>query len=430
MATPLTLALDRRGVKKDGTFPICLRLNFDGTQSYIGLKRSIDEKYWSQPTGRVTKGAPCKPSPGHWNDYLQEKLTQGEAVIAALKENGTLLAMSHADLKAMIVKGAPRPVTFSAYLDHIIEEFVSLNNHGQAKIYRQAKSFMAKYGDNPDNNYTFEQVNYRLLRLMESRYTPRIDGTLNGMGVSFRTLRAVWNRAIKEEVVKADRYPFKTFKIKKSKTHKSAISRDAMMAIAGMSLPAGSFSWHGRNYFLFSFHCRGMNFADIAQLRWGDAADGRISYVRTKTRRAGKHITIGITPAIRGILDQYYTPTSKPQDYIFPIIDPKSEVNLRLQAQYRLTSINHALKRWAKQLSLPVSLSFNTARHSWATIGRNMSLPIAVISQGLGHGDIETTAIYLDEFDNATMDEATALISEGMIAIPGGAGMEEGKDNL
>lgn len=51
------------------------------------------------------------------------------------------------------------------------------------------------------------------------------------------------------------------------------------------------------------------------------------------------------------------------------------------------------------------------ARHSWASIAKNYNLPIAVISEGLGHSNIKTTQIYLDTFDKNVIDDANKLIS-------------------
>lgn len=37
------------------------------------------------------------------------------------------------------------------------------------------------------------------------------------------------------------------------------------------------------NYFMFSFYSRGMNFADMANLKWENIINGRIIYRRSKT---------------------------------------------------------------------------------------------------------------------------------------------------
>ncbi|MEI7726156.1 MAG: site-specific integrase, partial [Bacteroidota bacterium] len=163
--------------------------------------------------------------------------------------------------------------------------------------------------------------------------------------------------------------------------------------------------WHGKNMFFFSFHTRGMNFSDIAKLKVKNIKDGRVSYQRSKTKRT---ISIKLTDNINNILNLYLD-DKNPDAYIFPVITDAHIASKQIHAYHGV--INHALKRWAKRLTIDSSLSFNTARHSWATIGKNMNIPIAVLSEGLGHADIGTTQIYLDSFSADVVDSASDLIS-------------------
>ena len=415
MATILARALDKRREKKNGTFPLCLRLNWAGKQSYINLGVSIESRYWSQEFGRVTRSAPVKPSPTAFNESLQKKLSEALSLIEQLSAAGTMETMSHPQLYQFLKngsapKGGHRQITLSAYLDQITQQYEQAGNLGQASVYKQAKGFLTRYGDKGEGQeYRFEDLSYRLLRLMEYKFQSRGPGNMNGLSFYLRTLRASFNRAIKEEVVSAQLYPFKKYQIKKSKTHKTAITMQEIERILALDLPVGTLAWHGRNLFMFSFHCRGMNFADIATLRYSNIERDRLVYVRKKT---AKRISILINAPIAAILALYCTAEHEANGYIFPIITVRGDdKKAHAQTMIYLGSVNHALKRWAQSLGLPRTLSFNTARHSWATIGRNMNLPIAIISQGLGHSDVETTTIYLDEFDMSAMDQASDALS-------------------
>ena len=148
-----------------------------------------------------------------------------------------------------------------------------------------------------------------------------------------------------------------------------------------------------------------MNFADIAKLTGKNIQSERIIYKRSKV---GKVISVKLNDKINAILD-IYKKEKNIDDYIFPVITDEQSRNLQIK-NYR-DSANHALKCWAKKLELDPTLSFNTARHSWATIGMDLNFPIAVISQGLGHNDIRTTQIYLDGFKNDVVDGANDLIT-------------------
>lgn len=50
------------------------------------------------------------------------------------------------------------------------------------------------------------------------------------------------------------------------------------------------------------------------------------------------------------------------------------------------------------------------ARHSWASVAKSKHIPIAVISEGMGHSSENTTQIYLASLDNAVIDHANRLI--------------------
>jgi integrase len=404
MASTVILMLDRRQAKKGGLYPISIVINFKGSRSYINLKRSVHPDFWDQETCRVLKGAKVSPKleVPQVNIYIQGKLTDAQRIVGGLEQTGEIDQLSHSELRTRIVNKSPK-ASFSKYLDGIVSEYKENGNAGQARIYGSIKKFLVRYSDG-DKDYKFEDINYKLLKKVELKFKPKVDGSKNGLSIYLRTIRAVWNRAIKEGLVKKEKYPFIDYQIKKSKTHKTAIKGEAMRKIMELELPIGTPAWHGRNMFMFSFYTRGMNFADVAKLRVKNITDGRITYLRSKTK---KIISIKLDVDINNILSHYLT-DKVPDDYVFPIITDETKATEQILAYHGV--INHALKRWAKKLNLDSSLSFNTARHTWATMGKDANLPIAVLSEGLGHADIGTTQIYLDSFDNDLIDAAAAMV--------------------
>ena len=51
------------------------------------------------------------------------------------------------------------------------------------------------------------------------------------------------------------------------------------------------------------------------------------------------------------------------------------------------------------------------ARHTWASRARREGIPMAVISEALGHTSEKTTRIYLDELEARRIDEANDIVS-------------------
>lgn len=51
---------------------------------------------------------------------------------------------------------------------------------------------------------------------------------------------------------------------------------------------------------------------------------------------------------------------------------------------------------------------FYISRHTWASTARKHNVPVAVISDGMGHTSEKTTLIYLSSIDTSVIDRANA----------------------
>lgn len=51
-------------------------------------------------------------------------------------------------------------------------------------------------------------------------------------------------------------------------------------------------------------------------------------------------------------------------------------------------------------------LTTYVARHTWATIARDMNVPITIISEGMGHHSYKTTQVYLNSIDTSRINES------------------------
>lgn len=53
---------------------------------------------------------------------------------------------------------------------------------------------------------------------------------------------------------------------------------------------------------------------------------------------------------------------------------------------------------------------FYISRHSWASIAKSQNVPVAAISEAMGHTSERTTRIYLKWFDNTLVDSANQKV--------------------
>ena len=305
-----------------------------------------------------------------------------------------------------------------SYFENVIQELEENGKAGNASAYRTAKNSLMDFKSN--SRLRFSDVDITFLRRYEQFLRKKeIQG--NSISNYMRTLRAVYNRAIGDEVADRLIYPFKNnfnpagYQISDLETApaKRAITLEQLIMIKGYETQELTAIHDAKLYFLFSFLARGMNFTDMALLKPENISGNRIFYARAKTR--GKQTTsIEILDPMKEILD-YFTIHPSKADYIFPILDSskhKTEAQKRDRIKSVLRRVNRKLKVIGEELEIDVPLTTYVTRHSWATIQKFEGESEALISEGLMHNNVETTQIYLKSFENAPLDEMNRRLAD------------------
>ncbi len=100
-----------------------------------------------------------------------------------------------------------------------------------------------------------------------------------------RTIRSMYNKAIKAGLVEKDKYPFEQYKIKTVPTEKRALEWDMLQRIILLELEQANKWFQARNYFVVSYMMYGMNYTDMAYLEKEHITDGRIKFRRRKASK-------------------------------------------------------------------------------------------------------------------------------------------------
>ncbi len=138
----------------------------------------------------------------------------------------------------------------------------------------------------------------------------------NGLAGYLRTIRAIFNKALKDGVIEKEFYPFADYKIKTVPIEKRALEIEFLKTIISKELPQGHKCFNARNYFVASYMMYGMNSTDMAFFKKENIIDGRIQYRRCKT---SKLYDIKITDSLKSILD-FYISKAPDKEFIFPIL--------------------------------------------------------------------------------------------------------------
>lgn len=289
--------------------------------------------------------------------------------------------------------------TLFIFMESIIERLRQLNHTGTANNYRAALGSFKRFRNNKD--IAMEAIDQ--ITMEDYQATLKSVGlTPNSISFYMRILRAVYNRAVEQELT-TDRKPFRTVFTGTEKTLKRAIPINDIKRIRNLELSLKPNLEFARDIFMFLFYCRGMSFIDAAFLKKTDIQNGVLTYRRHKT---GQVLHIKIIAPIKDLIDCY---SNKNSHYLLPVIShPGSDE--RRQYETALRRINNALKIIASIVKLPIPLTTYVSRHAWATIAKSKNVPVNVISDALGHDSIATTQIYLASIDTSIIDRANELI--------------------
>lgn len=250
---------------------------------------------------------------------------------------------------------------------------------------------------------TFSQMTSEMMEMYQAWLFNR-GVRQNTVSFYLRTLCTLYNKAVETGHAPANDI-FAHVQTANVRTAKRAISVKDIRKIENLDLPTGSSLDKARDLFLLSFYLRGMAFVDMAFLKKTDLKCGLVSYNRRKTHQ---NLNIEWMKPMQAIIDKYAEQT-KNSPYLLPILTGKESSPYTAYRKVEHNT-NYNLKKIGEKVGLKIPLTTYVARHTWASVALHMNIPIATISQGMGHNSYKTTQIYLQSLDVATINEANKRI--------------------
>ncbi|MCL2561944.1 MAG: site-specific integrase [Rikenellaceae bacterium] len=378
----------------DGSHPLMIRVCKDGKKKYLSLGISVLPQFWDFEKNRPKRNCP--------NKMQLEKLIAdrsreyAEQVIEFATENKSFTATTLVEkVSKSVVKR-----TVGAFLLAQYEALRKQGRTGYAMTYLDVYNSMVNYNNHLD--IYFSDIDVTWLKEYEA-WLRSNSSAENTIGKRFRTLRAAFNVAIEQNIVKPEYYPFKAYKVSKLQqaTAKRSISKaniEIVLAYEGHT----HYSRLAIDLFTFSYLMGGINFVDMAYLTESNFVDNRLIYMRKKT---GKLIQLPMRSKAIEIIGKYHSAESR---YLFPVLSDfhKTEQSQRNRIHKVITKVNKCLKKIGKELEIPIDLTTYVARHSYATVLKRAGVSTSIICESLGHSSEKVTRIYLDSFENSQIDKA------------------------
>lgn len=404
--------LNKRRLNPEQEYPIILRVYKGGLFKEHSINEVINVSYWSDELQMVL---PTSPNHEQINTKINNAKNRLKKLLLLADLNNQSIELDE------IVNGItpkqnanPKQANYSIikYGKEQIALLTKTGNIGNAIVYTNAINKLREYTNT--DSLSFQAFNYQKLTDFNA-YLLSCGIKINTASVYLRTIRAIYNKAIKEGVASANVYPFKGFKIKNEKTINRSLTVKEMQSIIGLSLQVDTPIWHWRNYFLLSFCLIGINFADLLKLEETNLIDGRLVFRRSKT---GKLYSIKLQHKAVELLSYY----AGHKVYLLPVLHKGvSPLRMKNDTKQAVKTCNEYLKRIAGQCKIEKDISTYYARYTFANIAKQLGYSKDMIAEALGHeyGN-RVTGIYLDNYDNEVIDAMVENVINSVFNIKGG----------
>ena len=397
-APTVALWLDTRSINKEGKAPLKLRITYQRTTKRYELKKFMNQ-----------------------------------AVFMDLKEYDEIIKMRHRTkflpYNKMIVELQDKvktinPFSFEAFekalfkkeiqkSDDLIDLYIeSINGFKKDQVssidtYVNAIKKLCKYkfgndevvlSKNSENLYykattrsfKISEVNALFLENF-SRTVTESDIAKSTVSIYLRTLRAVYNKAIASGIVTKESYPFLSKNNKpvitvEKKAQKTVLSANQIKEIMKLELYSNGDEF-GRDFWLLSFFCYGLNITDLLHLRVKDfySDNNYFQFVRRKTKnKVNEVIKVMVIPIAKEIINKYKTGI-KPDDLVFNFLEGyETPDKIKGKEKWVVKRINRGMKNIADRIGKN-SIKTYDCRYTFANLSRNKNVPFNFIKYAMGH---------------------------------------------
>ena len=395
----VSVFLDTRTVNKKGTYPVKIKVYFQGKPKYYptGICMSTKEELEEVLESKSKKNIEIQ-------DIIHKEFNRISKNINILVERGTF---SFSNLNNMLGKNIGG--TLNEMISAKIKELENEEKFGTSAFYKGTLSLLKRY---IKHDVPIKEVTVEWLNGLEKFILKTANQTTVAMNM--RNIRATMNIAKQVGVIRESDYPFGRgkYQIKEGSGKKKALNKKQLKAIAEYSDGSMTTEFY-RDLWLFIYFCNGLNVADLISLKFSDIQNGEISFIRKKTKDRThdvKRIYAAITPEMYSIINKWGNDPKK-SVYIFPFLKPGDSAWEHEKKKKNLTKlINKRMKMIGEKLNLGKITTY-VARHTYATVLRNEGVPISIISPMLGHSSVTTTEIYLADLESEYRAKNASLLS-------------------
>ncbi len=396
---------DTRRAKQDNTYPIKLRVTHMRKPRLFKTHLSITKDDFKKSyLARSPKGIFIR-----LNDELRDIESRGREIINEMET----FSFTTFEKEFYDIREYPNDVIY--YYQRELKKYnensqVSTYNNYKAAlklllkivfdIHIEPKSDIVNLKIKP---IPFEKFNPKSLKKFEKEAIRQGKSTTT-VSIYLKSLKTIFNLAIREKAISDDIYPFGVekkgkYKIKEVENNKRGLSKSELSLLAGYSPIKDSARAKAIDFWFLSLYLRGMNMTDILQIKFKNYTGDTISFIRTKTKGTKSKNTkleIKLVPRAKEILEKYTVKNNDPENYIFPYLKKGDSIKeIKKKVGNFIRSVNQAMRKIAKEVGINKSCSTMFARHTWATLAVGGGINPYTIMESIGHSKLTTTQNYI-----------------------------------
>ena len=255
----------KKKVLKTGLFPIYLRVTIDRKSTFYSTPYSCKLSEWNSAQSEFTIKFRNHLS---FNKSLRKLKDDASDTVDLLEKKYGQYNLIHFD-KYFSLK-EKKGFSFIELFEKEIQIFKDNDQVNYASSMGNSISALRKFKTDLDQ-YAFENIDFQFLTDFENFLRKR-GANDGGIGVYMRNIRTIYNKAINYKIVQPQFYPFREFKISKFKKRniRKALTEVEFKSLLDFDISTIPAAKNARFLYIFSFYARGMNFTDLAELKWSD----------------------------------------------------------------------------------------------------------------------------------------------------------------
>lgn len=363
-------------IKIDGTNPIYLRLTINRIVKSYSLKLSCLSKFWIDNKFRVSK--PC-PNSYRINLLLDKHENKSNQIIFDFLKNDKILTFT--EFEKHFKNNHYNNKSFVDFVQDQIKVQTGKLKKGTIKGYKDQLNKLQSFW----TEIVFSELTPSFMDAYKQYLIQVRNNNKNTIIKSLLFIKNMLNKALNDGLINDN--PCKSYKLGRIEGNREHLTLNELNKLEKLfySKNLKKNKENVLKYFLFCCYT-GLRYSDIKSFKYSDINEDMISIKMHKTE---EFVRVPLIDKAKKLL-------------------PNEKMYFKNQPIFKVLT-NQPTNRYIKDVisiaDIKKKISIHCARHTFATVGIDLGIPIDVISKLLGHTDIKTTMIYAKYSDGVKKRE-------------------------